>query len=691
MGTVYQAEKKLGDKMKAHKVALAIAVFLYASLLFVGDTSAPSSGIVRHYLLNKSGGGNITAGSIGTTPTMTLDFSQDPSGATITAGGSGAFVLTKASDPVRVNDITWPDGPTTTSGYGHLLDGNDYYTCADATCATNPSGSFTVIAVVTPMSVTGTQYIAAKWIASDTHRGWAMYLNGAASVTTITDNGAASGQSTASKSNSVAIGRMSIIIGVYTYVGDGTSTIETYVDNLTVSQTTSAHGPAYDNADAFSIASNATGGSAFTGIINHLEYIPGKAFTSTEVTAWSKAWNGMISNSGNVMSSTCATCPGLMVAPASSGVEPFLIRMSANKSMVGSMAANQSGINGCPATSNIAQRSAICETAAAGHPSGYTIVETAGDGSSAVDCAYSYSGDSIVNGSSSLKIVLTGTTSTATITSACLTTGIGADLYVENFVKSSAPNVQLDILEWDTEACGSALATDNLYNDVPSSSWSIVPDSTTSAGLLAAATWNAGTSSYQLQWTIAAPAGTVYIDVPTAVASSVSTLAHGCSCTSDADATAVCNAMYVSIADNPITGGGTWEVSFDFFGNWPGNDGIRHDFFFSGATAANDILLGKSNGDNLICNFYDGGGTLRQATEAVTATDWAAATKHSVKCTRYVQGNISGGLNGVAFGSQYTGGAALQSTIDTTITLGSSSGPLRGNLSNIVIRRRATQ
>jgi hypothetical protein len=54
-------------------------------------------------------------------------------------------------------------------------------------------------------------------------------------------------------------------------------------------------------------------------------------------------------------------------------------------------------------------------------------------------------------------------------------------------------------------------------------------------------------------------------------------------------------------------------------------------------------------------------------------------------------GNISGSLNGTAFTTQYTGGLAITSTQRSTLTLGHGTNCHRGVVSNLLIRRRATQ
>lgn len=665
--------------MKRAFVCLLIVVSLGVVTYSVGV----DNGIVRHYPLNSNGTNMYNTNS---PSAMYLDFSQDPSGATITAGGSSAFVLTKGSDPDRVSDFTIPAGPSGTRGYAHYMDGDDYYVCANETCNTLPTGSFTLIAVVTPFSVTGTQYLIAKYQGIDGKRSYGLYMSTASASFIVSKNGnsGAGSSNTTTRSGCFAIGRTSIVIATYTYVADGTSVADVYCDNLAVTETTSVVGPIYDSGESFDIAANSAEASPYTGLFHHAEYIPGKAMTSTEVSTWMKTYRGMTSTTGNFLSTTCATCPGTLMAPPDSGVEPFIIRNPANTSWVGNPASGQSGVFNCPAITNYAQRTAICETPdGSNHPTGWTVAETDSD----VSCSTA----SKANGSQSVKIIHDNAADVSTITSGCLTEKARENLYVELYAKDSGGTSEFTInfLEYGESDCGAGdgglLATTALVsNQNLSSSWAIV------GALMAQATWNAATDGWKIQ-VVETGTDTVYFDVPTVTNGTVSTLNTFCSCTSDADASAACNSEYVTMADNPIRPGGTCELSFDFYGNWVGNDSVAHYFFYTGGTTANDILIDKASANNLACRFYDTGGTGRTALEAVNDTDWAAATKHAIKCTRTSVNNVYGSLNGTAFSTPTTDGSAIQNAIDTSVTFGSTTQSFKGVLSNFIFRRRATQ
>jgi hypothetical protein len=145
------------------------------------------------------------------------------------------------------------------------------------------------------------------------------------------------------------------------------------------------------------------------------------------------------------------------------------------------------------------------------------------------------------------------------------------------------------------------------------------------------------------------------------------------------------------MTDNPIQPGGTYEVELSFYSNWIGNDSVVHYFFSTGGTTTNDILIDKSAANSFACRFYDTAGSGKTALETVDGTDWPAATKHSLKCTRTSEGNVYGSINRVASATPTTDRSAIQNATDTTVTFGTAAQSHRGVLSNIIIRRRSTQ
>jgi len=526
-----------------------LILFLLFSAAFVGARER-SALVVRSFPFTHSGYLDVNHGGAAT---MWIDFSQDPSGATITTS-DGGYTLTKAGAPARVNDGTWPAGLSGAQGYAHDLNGVDdewYRADTGAGDAFEPSGSFSVRCALTAHDVSGSQDIIGKWTALGSQRGWKLYLSTTTVGLGVSDDGTTDAGHVSYASKAAAVSKFvpAFITASYQYVADGSSVGNVYVNNLSTGSNSSMDGPAFDNTSNFEIGSGS--GNFFNGLIHHCAYYDGVVLTEADHDFAFAQWQGRMSTTGNVATVTSAAPPDVIMAPPASGTEPFIVPQPANASYIGSPAAGSGGAYGASGITNLAYRSRICWTQTGGNePQGWGSVETAGDGSADISCSTDYA----ANGLYSAKTVLTGTTSYASIRTACITTGIGSDIYLSAYqmCASGTCTSQLRVLEYDAADCTSYLADTLVIGTVGTTAWAKF------GGTFASGSWNGSTSSYKVHLFDSGDSGTTtYWSAPMV---RVASQPHDGFCGNDADSAAVCNDVVYTIA-NPLTSGGTWEIT----------------------------------------------------------------------------------------------------------------------------------
>jgi hypothetical protein len=526
--------------MRHRKAVIEGALMGILSLLFWSYAGAQqsSAGIVDSWLLNQSGTMSNPTTDTGVTiePTFWVDFSQDPSGATITS--NTGQVLTKHGAPSRISDGTWPLGLGAAQGFAEKLDGVVDYWTSDIP---PPAGSFSVACVVTPATVAaGGKPIIGNWTTTGNKRGWELEQYDTRFFFSMSDDGTGGAHQIDVNITAGAVGRRTFLAATYNAATNG---MVLYADGVTPAAGT-ANGPTYSGADYLYIGMH-TGVGFFPGTIHDCR-IFGRVLSAADAAQLRAQWLGIASSGGNALSLTSASPPAVMVAAPGSGTEPFLVSMPANTTTIGSPAAGAGGIPESTAVDNLAQR-AVYEAwagAAGGcsaSVSGWGAVCTAGDGTADLTSATSRA-----EGQTAGKIVLTGTTSTVMLYAQnCNTGGIGADLYGSIWAKkdvTSTTDFSFYLLEYDAADCsGAALASKALG---PSNANLTTTWTRYSVKVLAAA-WNAATSSYNLRIYEVGDGVTSYFDAAYVGATDPGDSYCGC----DTDATCSCTAVYPTRAN----------------------------------------------------------------------------------------------------------------------------------------------
>ena len=319
---------------------------------------------------------------------------------------------------------------------------------------------------------------------------------------------------------------------------------------------------------------------------------------------------------------TCAACPGVLTYATTT--QPFIIDPGANTCLVG-----QYGVYGAAAISNLAQR-ASAESWAGSHasctdcPTGWICGCTDGTGTADID----EDTTNVAHGSKGVTITLTGTDSSAFALGKCLTTGIGADMYASAWAKKNAGTsvTNISLREYDTAACATQLAQNNLANGDLAAEW------TKYGKLVAAGDWHADTSSYRLYAIEFGDGGvSITLDATSIRAASLPTDAY---CSTDADATAVCNHAIPSIT-SPISGNGTMQIEGVFRTPWDAT-GIASNMYLmtngSVATANSYWMSVAAWTDEPLCGIYDASADLKYV--APNVANWAADTDYTVKFSK---------------------------------------------------------
>jgi hypothetical protein len=203
-------------------------------------------------------------------PTMWLDFTQDPSGSTIT-DNSGTYTLTKAGRPKHYTSAVYGDY--------HKFDGaSDYYTFASS--ALYPASSnFSIVAVFTPESISGGTTTIMSALGSDGSYYELDQINDG--IRLLTYDG--TGSTNVTKTTCLIAKKPSLITIIFTRAPTVTDSVcNIYVDALSVANSTTMRkiGGSFSSG---SIARWTGGGQLTYGILNYLAYY-NSAITSTDHT-----------------------------------------------------------------------------------------------------------------------------------------------------------------------------------------------------------------------------------------------------------------------------------------------------------------------------------------------------------------------------------------------------------------------
>ncbi len=601
--------------------------------------------VTRKYTFGRSGLYPINAGMGIPNPTLEVDFSQSPPGAGNTFTANTGQTLTQHGNVARVTDGTYPNGFSATQGNEWTFNGvNQYITSTIGP----PAGDFSVMCVATPSALTGNAIIIGNYRSSTNQRGWSLYQSLAATSFNISDDGTRSEghSSSITIANSLSIGRTSVIVASYDYVADGSSIMRLYVDNMTPATKTDADGPVYSNAESISIANDGSGtGAWFAGTISHCSYWDGTVLTPGQVTAIINTWLGIISTAGIPVNATSATPPSIMVAPPTSGTEPFLRNFGANLNTLSNNGTCK-GLYGPSAVTNLIRRSlfrtwngADGGTGCGDFPTGWTAYCYAGDGSVGITKDNTTKAVDLY----SARMVLRGTTSLAYLYSNCRTDNIGNNLKATVFYKCIDGTCESKIwLRQFTTAANCTGAYTDVSQSCSGSSWT----KCTLSHL--ASSWTGGTQSYRIMLSETGNGGSTIslwsAPMMRADASSMPLdIDHFCGTDSDSDA--ACSTM-LQTTPSPYSANGPMTTTFTGCSPFAGTDLAADVFFlrdFIGTTSNFYLYLAYST-DEPVYVIIDSSGNLKYINPNVF--NWSAMTEYDVKFGHDGLGNMRMWWNG---------------------------------------------
>ncbi len=380
-------------------------------------------------------------------------------------------------------------------------------------------------------------------------------------------------------------------------------------------------------------------------------------------------------SAGTALSVACAAPPYVNMGTAHG--QPFLIAPSANTTKVG-----EHGIFGAVDYSNLCQRALFTSWDDANTPTGWTDTETAGDGSASISAESTI----IAAGTKSVKMVLTGTTSVASVDSACITCTASTcnyDMYATAFAKKASGTTvtEIDILEYDTDACGAYLQTQTVQTGDITTGWLEY------GGLAASASFHANSSSVLLRLKESGDGGvTMYFDAPQLRAAST---AVGAFALCDTDATCATNDVDITDDNPPINVQGTWEFEATIRSPMDGAVGgspHRRIIYVPGTAGNNNRILFYWSSDLLTCTAYDSAGAAKTSTVAAAGN---ANTDYVVKMSKSAGGVVQCCFNGTCDATPATG--ALADGIGSELVFsGSGSTGAELWIDEPVIRRRLT-
>jgi len=625
-------------------VGLLALTLLFSDLLGVGEQPREDSDRA-HILRSFQSSGYVDWSAVGT---PSFSWSLDQAVAATVTPEIGP-VMTKASNPVRLSDGTYPAGLGGAQGFGHKVSNGTYWYATDADCAAamEPAGDFSACVVVTPLSISTNNFIFMKYNAT-ANRTW--YIYGAVANTVnfrVSDDGTTVAGPTVN--SSFYVGKTVFICATYDYISPGGSNRAVlYVDNLTPVTSVLMRGPPYDSSANCFIGASSSG---FYGIVHHAVFWNGLILTADQVAALRNEWYGTTSAMKSPLNVTSVAPPNSLKATAASGTEAFLIGNTSNMDSLGPYGLYVAG----PYTNRVTR--AGFESCSSGNPVDWTVVETAGTGSAAVDCDTT----TYAAGFISVKTVLTGSDSLGAVKSLCRTDGIAADLAAFIYAKKSAgTSISNLYIEQFTTAnnCTGAQTDTNITSPADlTTSW------VKTGAVYPAASWAGGTQSYRIVWQETCDGGcTSYIDSAHGISGLKALPDSTCTCDTDLDCT--CDLQNVTFERNPLTVG-SWTISANV--RTPFDWGVAVDRYIAhvpGTSGNNNEHRIYTNADVLYYDCYDSAGVQKKAQVAAAGN---ADTTYKVVAQRTATGDVRVCFEDTC-GSWATG--CIQDGLSTTFRLG---------------------
>jgi hypothetical protein len=614
------------------RLLFIIALLLASSVLFAQDMVVRQTPIVRAFPLNQSGG-VLPAG--GTAPDFLWKFTQTIGATVVTDSG---HTMTRAGDPEKVDDGTWPSGLSGSQGNAYYMDDVDDSFSLSTTTDVTPSGDFSLQCAVTPDTVSGSHGIMSIYVNAG-QRSWLLYQSNATVVFTVSDDGTNAESNTTG--NLLAAGRMSFIT-VSVDVSENDSFI--YVDNnATVSKLNHARLPVYQSSTDDFLVGKFGAAAEWDGLMHYCAFYDGKVISEAEHDLSFAKFQGRVSSAADhVVTVTSATPPSVMLTALDSGTQPMFVDVGANSGMVGSPASGSGGIYGAGAITNLAQRASF-ETWAGGAATGWTEA-SGGAGDATQDTT------NMVHGLSSATLDCSGAGDTISITSNCLDVDPTKDYVLSLYAKELTGNSDLNITVkgWSDASCESDEETEltNTPGDI-TTSWVRYPTGTN--GQILAAAWE-GTTEYATiiidnsddngTGTLSVD-GLMFMEGTKEVADALAVC--------DTDASCTTSAVQYTIA-NPVSGAGTWRIEHNQrFPFDPENSTTRYMFEAAKTGGANDniIALFISSPNRITTLVYDSASAVKYARIDAASWSMSADTDYSLKWVKGHDGELD-----VCLGSQ---------------------------------------
>jgi hypothetical protein len=523
---------------------------------------------------------------------------DDAVGATYTTEG-GSYSLTVNGSPTRVNDGTWPEGLDGSQGYGWEFDGSSDYLSRSDDGAFDPSGDFSVLAVVRPDTVAaGEDCIAGKYETTGNEKGWKLCRSADDVVLTTSADGSA--DTTVTASTMLGVHRLSCIVATY----DKSATTGTiYVDEQTAATNASMGASVNDSAADLEIGASDTGSTLWAGGIDYVAYYS-EALSAATARKLCRQYRGLLSTIGNAVSVSSASPPAIPLAPPDSGTQPFLVDQPANTTQVGSPASGSGGIYAAAAIDNLVQRSSFETWGGAGDATGWTEA-TGGSGAVAEDTS------AVAHGGSSAKLTCTAGADSWSLTSACLDVDPSKDYTVGLWGKkaSGTTNLSITVKGWSNAACDADEESE--YTSTPgdiASDWTKYPASSFS---IASGDWEATTdyATVIISDDCSGGAGVQYIDAVHLHEDRTYRTDAYCGC--DTDATCSCTDVIASIG-NPMSINGTSQIDATVRSPVDGAEtGARRVVYAAGTGGGDENAIDVTwMQDYLTCGQHQSGGDL---------------------------------------------------------------------------------
>lgn len=586
-------------------------------------------------------------------------------------GGVNSFVgnypLTNGvtSDPVWGQSKRLQQRPGFGPAYHHgvYLDGSDYLSRADDN-AFDPAlnnGDFSVgCRNVVPTASGANQYIVSHYGASG-NRSWALY-NATGTGTAIYSN---DGTATTSHTGATVFVNNTLqnFVLSYDYTTAGSvNTSNLYYGAITVGTSAVQTGPLFNSTTSLDISGRASGTNLFPGYVGQCCYWD-RALTAIEAAQWrSPFFPGTKYKTDNRPTACTNTTPHNKCSYEK------CIASSANSCMA-------DGTGTFPvfaASTELVQNNSyetMTDDESLGNFNNITETETVGDGTSNIT---GYRDDTF-HGSLSARLKTTGTTSSATLTSSCIT--VTAATFYTWYIRARKfvdPCSQVTLTAaWYTDgACANANGT-TASSHTLDSAWAVYLN-----GIAAPAGSNSATLSI-----VTSAISDVLIDTSAFRARSFFTPwfenpAGTASTSTNLRNYALNNSLSEYIEQKNAygyAGGfcfGVWNYT-----DWTGDDGVRHNWFFIAGTSGNNnmIFSDKETDNKAYFTWYNSGATVRSASSAaLTSTTWPVGW-HYIEGCEDNSSVIKGRHYSVATGAW------------TTWTNGTPTGTQNGNSANMVV------